>query len=70
MLDGLFMPALEDFYQALKISIEACGGEFHEFVAKSHHLLACAYECYAEHSMSSWEVMRDRRVARFGDIGG
>jgi hypothetical protein len=29
VLDGLFTPALEDYYQALKISIEACGGEFH-----------------------------------------
>ena len=45
LLSGLFLPALEDFYQALKISIEACGGEFHEFVAQSHHFLACAYEC-------------------------
>ena len=28
-----------------------------------------AYECYAEHSLSSREVMRDRRVARLGGIG-
>ena len=28
---------------------EACGGECHEFVAKSHHNLARAYEYYAEH---------------------
>ena len=27
------------------------------------------YECYAEHSMSSKEVMRDRRVARLGGDG-
>ena len=27
-LDGFLTPALEDFYQALKISIEACGGSF------------------------------------------
>jgi hypothetical protein len=70
MLGGLFTPAFEDFYQALKISIEACCGEFHEFVAQSHHYLARAYECYAEHSMSYWEVMRDRRVARLGGVGG
>lgn len=69
-LRGLFMPAFEDFYQALKISIEVCGGEFHEFVAQSHNYLARAYECYAEHSMSSREVMRDRRVARLGGVGG
>jgi len=36
VLDGLFTPALEDLYQALKISIAACGGEFHEFVAQLH----------------------------------
>ena len=24
------------YYQASRISIEACGGEFHEFVAQSH----------------------------------
>ena len=29
LLRGLCTPALENFYQALKISIEACGGEFH-----------------------------------------
>ena len=68
-MDGFLTPALEDFYQALKISIEACGGEFHEFVAQSH-FLAAPYECYAEHSMSSREVMKDRRVARLGGIGG
>ncbi len=62
--------ALEDYYQALKISIEACGGVFHEFVAQSHNYLARAYECYTEHSMSSREVMKDRRVARLGGIGG
>ncbi len=64
------MPAFEDFYQALKISIEVCDGEFHEFVAQSHRYLACAPECYAEHSMSSCEVMRDRRIARLGGVGG
>ena len=69
-MDGFLTPALEDFYQALKISIEACGGEFHEFVVKSHPCLAQAYECYAEQSMSSREVMKDRRVARLGGIGG
>ena len=58
VLDCLFTPAIEDLYQALKISIEACCGEFHEFVAQSHCCLACVYECNAEHSMSSWEVMR------------
>jgi hypothetical protein len=70
LLDGLWTPALEDYYQGLKISIEACSGEFHEFVAQSHGLLACAYECYAEDSISSWEVVRERRVARFGRVGG
>ena len=35
MLDGLFTHALEDLYQALRISIEACGGEFHKFVAQN-----------------------------------
>ena len=63
VLDGLYTPVLEDFYQALKISIEACGGEFHKFVAQSHRCLARVYECYTEHSLSSQEVMRDRRVA-------
>ncbi len=33
VLDGLFTPALEDFYQALRISMEACGGELCELVA-------------------------------------
>ena len=70
MLDGLFTPALEDFYQALKISIKAYGGEFHKVVAQLHRCLACVYECYTEHSMSSREVMRDRRVARLGIVGG
>jgi hypothetical protein len=28
------------------------------------------YECFAEHAMSSKEVMRDRRVARSGSNGG
>ena len=70
LLEGLFTPALENFYQGLKISIEACGGEFHKFVAQSHHYLAGAYECYAEHSMLSREVTRDRRVARLAGVGG
>ena len=69
-MDGFLTHALEDYYQALRISIEACGGEFCEFVAQSHHCLAREYECYTEHSMSSMEVMRDRRVARLGGIGG
>jgi hypothetical protein len=46
VLDGLFTPDLEDLYQALKISIEACGGEIHEFVVQSHCCLARVYECY------------------------
>ena len=50
--------------------MEACGGEFHKVVAQSHHCLARVYECYAEHEMSSKEVMRDRRVARLGGDGG
>ncbi len=69
-MNGFLTPALEDYYQALRISMEACGGEFHEFVAQSHCCLAQVYECYAEHSMSSREVMSDRRVARSGGIGG
>ena len=63
-MDGFLTPAIEDYYQALRISIEACGGEFHEFVAQSHCCLARSYECYTEHSVSSRKVMRDRRVAR------
>jgi hypothetical protein len=35
-MDGFLLPVLDDYYQALRISIEACGGEFHEFVAQSH----------------------------------
>jgi hypothetical protein len=70
VLDGFLTPALEDYYQALRIGIEACGGEFHKFVAQLHCCLAHMYECYMEHSMSSREVMRDRRVARLGGIGG
>ena len=69
-LDGFLTPALEDYYKALSINIEACGGEFHEVVAQLHHCLAHANECYAEHSMSSKEVIRDRRVARLGGDGG
>jgi hypothetical protein len=68
-VDGFLTPVLEDYYQALRISIEACVGEFHECVVQSHCCLACTYEYYAEHSMSSWEVMRDRRVARFSGVG-
>ena len=45
-------------------------GEFHEVVAQSHNCLARVYECFAEHAMSSKEVMRDRRVARLGGDGG
>ena len=37
---------------------------------KLHRCLARVYECYAEHSMSSQEVMRDRRVARLGGVRG
>ncbi len=44
LLDGFLTPALEDYYQVLRISIDACGGEFHEFVAQSHCCLACTYE--------------------------
>ena len=69
-LDGFLTPALEDYYKALSINIEACGGEFHEVVAQSHHCLARMYEYYTEHSMSSKEVIRDRRVARWGGNGG
>jgi hypothetical protein len=65
-LDGFFTPALEDYYKALSTNIEACGVEFHEVVVQLHHFLACVYEYYAEHSMSSKEVRRDRRVARLG----
>jgi hypothetical protein len=68
-IDGFLTPALEDYYKALSINIEACGGEFHEVVAQSHHCLACVYELYTEHSMSSKEVVRDRRVARLGGDG-
>ncbi len=70
LLDDFLTPAFEDYYQALKISIEACDGEFHKFVAQAHGFLARAYECYTEHTLSSREVMRDRRVAILGCIGG
>ena len=69
-LDGYLSPALEDYYKALSISIDACGGEFHEVVAQSHNCLARVYECFAEDAMSSKEFMRDRRVAKLGDDGG
>ena len=69
-LDGHLSPALEDYYKALSISIDACGGDFHEVVAQSHFCLAHVYECFAENAMSSKEVMRDRRVARLGGDGG
>ena len=63
-------PAIEEYFTALNLNIETCGGEFHELVGQLHHCLACAYECYAEHLLSSKEVARDRRVARFGGYGG
>jgi hypothetical protein len=69
-LDGYLSPALEDYYKALSISIDACGGEFHEVVAQSHNCLARVYECFAEDAMLSKEFMRDRRVAKLGDDGG
>jgi CHAD domain-containing protein len=56
--DVFLSQALENYYQALSISIEACGGEFPEVVAQSHYCLACMYECFAEHAISSKEVMR------------
>ncbi len=65
-LDGFLSFALEDYYQALSINIESGGGEFQEVVVQSHNHLAHMYECFAEHAMSSKEVMRDRRVARLG----
>ena len=40
-LDGFLTPALEDYYKALSINIEACGGEFHKVVAQLHHYHAC-----------------------------
>ncbi len=63
-------PALEDYYQALSISIEACGGEFHKVVPQFHNCLALEYQCFAEHATSSKEVTRDRRVVRLGGDGG
>lgn len=68
--NGFLAPAIEEYFTALNLNIETCGGEFHELVAQSHHCLACVYECYAEHLLSSKEVVRDRRVARFGGYGG
>ena len=53
----------------MSINIEACGGEFHKVVVQPHHCLAHVHECYTEHSMSSKEVIRDRRVARLGGDG-
>ena len=70
VLGGFLTPALEDNNKALSITIDACGGEFHKFVAQLHLCLAHVYECYAEHSMSTKEVIRDRRVARLGGVGG
>ena len=69
-INGSLAPAIEEYFTALNLNIETCGGEFHELVAQSHHRLARLYECYAEHLLSSKEVVRDRRVARFGDDGG
>ena len=69
-LDGYLSPALEDYYKALSISIDACGGEFHEVVAQSHFCLARVYECFAEDAMLSSDFMRDRRVAILGGNGG
>jgi hypothetical protein len=43
-------PSLEDYYEGLSINIEACGGDFHEDVARLHLCLACLYESYAAHS--------------------
>ena len=63
-------PAIEEYSTVLNLNIEICDGEFHELVAQSHHRLARLYECYAEHLLSSKEVVRDRRVARFGGNGG
>ncbi len=44
--------------------------EFHEVVAQLHNCLPRVYEFFAEHAMSSKEVMRDKRVARLGGDGG
>ncbi len=49
-LNGYLTPFLEDYYKYLNFNIKACGGEFHEVVAQSHHCLACVYECYIEQS--------------------
>jgi hypothetical protein len=59
-----FSPALEDYYQAWSINIEAWGGEFHKVVVQLYNCLARVYECYAEHAISSRDDMRDRRIAR------
>ena len=69
-INGFLAPAVEEYSTALNLNIETCDGEFHELVAQSHHRLARLYECYAEHLLSSKEVVRDRRVARFGGNGG
>ena len=68
--DVFLSPALGDYYQAMSINIEACGGKFHEVVVQSHNCLARVYGCYIEHTMSSKEVMGDRRVVRLGGDGG
>ena len=56
-LDVFLSPTLEDYYQALNINIEACGGKFHMVVVQSHNCFAHVYGCYTEHTMSSMEVM-------------
>ena len=43
-MDGFLTPALEDYYQALRIRIEACGGEFQKFAVQSHRYLARVYD--------------------------
>jgi hypothetical protein len=69
-INGFLVPAVEEYSTALNLNIEICDGEFHELVAQSHHRLARLFECHAEHLLSSKEVVRDRRVARFGGNGG
>ena len=62
--------SLKEYFTALNLNIETCGGEFHKLVAQLHHCLACVYKCYVEHLFSFKEDVRDKRVARFGGNGG
>ena len=35
-INGFLAPAIEEYFTALNLNIETCGGEFHELVGQSH----------------------------------